>query len=250
MRKASQIEEHGDQTIYTRIPRVETDLAQSFAAYGVAALVDAIGRDLAPRQVMDESMVRRTTSQTVAGSAVTARVVPGDNLMMHVALELAGSGDVIVVAGSMSGAQWGALTTHRAQAQGVRGAVVDGPVRDLDAIRSLSFAVWSTSVSPNGATKISAGAVNCPVRCAGVLVYPGDIMVADGDGVVVIPRRMAESVKTGAEKQVSAERARLREPARGRWLERAPQRSTGVVDGTWEESAGHAPDEPEAHREA
>lgn len=186
--------------IYTEIERPSPVLVAGLQSCGVATVVEAMGPFVGPQQTMADSMLRRTTKACVAGPAVTAACTLADNLMMHAALRLAKEGDVIVVeAGHSLGAQWGELVTRAAMSRGLMAAVIDGPVRDVDAIEDLGFPVWSTIVSPLGASKHGLGGVNCPASCGGVAVEPGDIIVADGDGVVVVPRNSVEEIVRAAE---------------------------------------------------
>lgn len=230
-------------TIYTRIPRLPQAVIAGLANCGVSTVVEALGPIAGPQQWMGYGMVRRTTRSTVAGQAITAVCGLADNLMMHAALQTAGRGDVLVVAcGRSIGAQWGELVSTAAQAQGLTAAVVDGAVRDVDAIETIDFPVWATMVCPLGATKDTLGWVNRPLTCAGVHVEPGDVVVADGDGVVVVPFADAHAVlaKANARREREAE---IRIAAKGGQL---PGEQTGTyahlesrgikrIEGTWNE---------------
>jgi 4-hydroxy-4-methyl-2-oxoglutarate aldolase len=143
----------------------------------------------------------------VAGPAVTARCAPGDNLMMHRALYLAQAGDVLVVQAPEGGAQWGDMAARYALRKGLAGIVVDGYIRDTDELRTLRSPVWSTLIGPSSPTKSGPGLVNAPVVCAGVRIEPGDLVVADGDGVIAIPRREAAAVVARAQQRMAREKA-------------------------------------------
>jgi 4-hydroxy-4-methyl-2-oxoglutarate aldolase len=153
----------------------------------------------------------------IAGPAATAHVAPGDNLMMHRALFLAQPGDVLVVVSDAptSGAQWGDIAARYAVKKGLAGVVVQGCVRDTDTVRSLGCAVWSTHVLSVHSDKRGHGFVNTPVVCDGVLVSPGDLVVADGDGVVCVPRRDAAQVVEAAVARMQREEAMAAQIAQG-----------------------------------
>lgn len=146
--------------------------------------------------LMSPRMRPLTLDQKIAGPAVTAFCAAGDNLMMHRALNLAQAGDVLVVVcqSELSGAQWGDLATLYAQKKGLAGVVVHGCVRDTDMVRKLGFPVWATHIHPMHPDKKGHGFVNTPVVCDGVNVCPGDLVVADGDGVQVVPRHDAAQI--------------------------------------------------------
>jgi 4-hydroxy-4-methyl-2-oxoglutarate aldolase len=135
----------------------------------------------------------------MAGPAVTARCAPLDNLMMHKALQISAAGDVLVVdGGEPSGAQWGTLAALYAERKPLAGVVVEGCIRDVDELAERRYPVWSTAISPAHPDKRGAGAVNVPIRCGGALVRPGDMICADGDGVLVLPQAyLAEAVVKG-----------------------------------------------------
>jgi 4-hydroxy-4-methyl-2-oxoglutarate aldolase len=124
----------------------------------------------------------------------------GDNLTLHAAIALGGPGDVIVaeVGDAVEGGYWGEITTVAAQARGVSGLVIDGGVRDVAAIRRLQFPVFCAAVSVKATVKRTLGNINCPIVCGGVLVRPGDLVLGDDDGVVVVAREQAESVLMAA----------------------------------------------------
>ena len=192
-------------SVYLRVNRVAAevckqarsvtvaDLHESSAALGYAGL-------MAPR-------MRRITAGQIAGPAVTAWCQAGDNLMMHRALRLAQAGDVLVVVcqSETSAAQWGDVATRYALHKGLAGVVVQGCVRDVDTVAALGFPVWATEVWPIHADKGKGGAVNMPLTCADVLVRPGDLVVADGDGVLVLPRQHAAEVVSAAQAKMRKE---------------------------------------------
>jgi 4-hydroxy-4-methyl-2-oxoglutarate aldolase len=169
------------------------DLHESTASLGFPGLMAA--------------RMKRITAGKIAGPAVTALCPPGDNLSMHRALRLAQPGDVLVVVcqSETSAAQWGDVATRYALKMGLAGVVVQGSVRDVDTVAGLGLPVWATNVWPIHADKGKFGAVNVPVSCADILVKPGDLVVADGDGVIVIDRRDAASVVDAAKSKMRKE---------------------------------------------
>jgi 4-hydroxy-4-methyl-2-oxoglutarate aldolase len=164
------------------------DVHESMSTRGRAALLGARMRPL------------REGQPKIAGPAVTAFCWPGDNLMMHRALYLAQPGDVLVVVcqAELSGAQWGDLATRYALQKGLAGVVVQGCVRDVDQVRALGLPVWATHIWPIHPDKSGHGFVNAPVICEGVQVRPGDLIVADGDGVICVSRDDAAGVVAAA----------------------------------------------------
>lgn len=211
-----------------RFETIERAIISRFQEAGVATVVEALGVPRGFQQTMTEAMVRRTTGRCIAGQAVTATNGLADNLMMHVALEVAERGQVLVLAGSGPfGAVWGEMVTVGAMSKGIVGAVIDGSTRDVDAIERLGFAVWSTAVRPFGATKRVSGSVNHPVACAGVRVSPGDLIVADGDGVVVVPQESVAETLDTTERRLQRE-VLIREAALGGIM---PGTFTGHIEG-------------------
>ena len=196
-----------DNVIYRQVRRPDVALIARAAACAMSDLYEAL-----PPTVRDAALMRSTVRAIArgiraAGPAVTARCAAGDNLMMHRALLLAKRGDVLVVdAGTPSGAQWGKLAAVYADRKGLAGVIVDGCIRDVDYLREQKCAVWCTDISPTHPTKRGPGAVNVPVTCGGVQVRPGDLISADGDGVLVIPREALQLVVEQAEQRERHER--------------------------------------------
>lgn len=179
--------------VNTFVPRLPEDLIAGFGEYAVANIGDAMGRfrimDYRIKSINDPGV-------HLVGSAITVRVRAGDNLMIHKALNIAEPGDVIVVEvqGSPLNGLWGELMTSYAQFKNVAGLVIDGGVRDSADIRAMQFPVFTRAVIAAGGDKEGPGEVNGVISCGGVPVFPGDIIVGDDDGVVVVPSGDAKSV--------------------------------------------------------
>ncbi len=143
--------------------------------------------------------IRARTSLPVAGLAITVNCRPADNLMLHKAMQIAKPGDVLVVttSGNTTSAVFGELMCHSAVAARLGGLVVDGAVRDVEGMTRLEFPVFSRSVCPGGCDKDGPGEINVPISCGGVVVMPGDVIVGDDDGMVVVPRTDASDVLKG-----------------------------------------------------
>lgn len=194
--------------IYNKIPHTDPALIARAAAFGVADLHEALGAVQGRMCLMSPKMRPIAAGQRVCGPAVTAYNFPGDNLMIHVALDRAVAGQVLVFTngGGSQGALWGDVACGFAKRKGVAGAVVHGAVRDTDAIRDMGFPVWSTAISVEHPEKRGPGAVNVPIVVDGVLVEPGDIIAADADGALVIPRGELTRAIEGAEARAEAEK--------------------------------------------
>lgn len=192
--------------VFRKVNRVSADVALQAREVTVADIHESMGQQ-GRANLMSARMRPLKEGQKIAGPAVTAFCAPGDNLMMHRALYLSQPGDVLVVVcqAELSGAQWGDLATRYALQKGLAGVVVQGCARDVDQVRALGLPVWSTHIHPIHPDKSGHGFVNTPVVCEGVNVCPGDLVVADGDGVIVVPRDDAARVIAAAQVKMQKE---------------------------------------------
>ena len=182
-------------------------------AFGVSTVHEALGRT----GLMKPYMRPIWQGAQIAGPAVTVLAQPGDNWMIHVAVELCKEGDVLVVGCTTDNTDgmFGELLATSLKARGVKGLIIDAGCRDVKALHEMGFPVWSRAVSAKGTVKATLGSVNIPVVCAGVNVVPGDIVVADDDGVVVVPARLASEVAQKAKTRTQEEEGKRRRLAAG-----------------------------------
>ena len=192
-----------NHAVYAHIDRPDPKALLPFAEVGVSDVLEA----LEISHLLDGAIRPVWNGAQIIGPAVTALNMPGDTLMMHYALELCKPGDVLVVscAGHNPSATWGKIVTVAGQAKGIAGAIIDGAVRDTTSIREVKFPVWSRSIDPRGSTRKGPGSINVPILCGGVTVNPGDLVMADDDGIIVFPASRMAELLAAAQKRVARE---------------------------------------------
>ena len=214
------------------------ELVEAFRKMPAANIADSMNRLCA---ISSEISLRSSPREPImAGVALTVKARPGDNLMIHKALNMAGPGDIVVVSneGDRSQSLVGEIMITYAQFKGIGGFVFDGPIRDIGAISNMEIPVYATGTTPGGPYKEGPGEVNVPIACGGIAVEPGDIILGDEDGVIVIPKKDAAALLEAAQKFAASDSSKLAAAANGTadraWVDKTlAAKGCEIIDGAY-----------------
>lgn len=220
--------------IVREFPRVSAEVVKQASQYAASILADVAGR----RGALDGRIAPLTPKTRLGGPAFTVEVRPGDNLMIHAAMQLAKPGDVLVIdgKGDTTCALMGTIMMNACIQLGIAGVIIDAAVRDSEEIVELGYPVYAVGTNPNGPTKFVPGRINHPVSVGGVTVYPGDLVIGDADGVTVLERSKAPFMLDLAAKKVADEQARIAALKQGKdlrpaWVAKALQAAGALKAG-------------------
>jgi len=196
--------------------RIAPEIVRKASGFAASILADVAGR----RGTLDGRVQPLAPSMRLAGPAFTIEVRHGDNLMIHAAMTMAKPGDILVIdgKGDRTCALMGSIMINACKKLALGGVVIDGAVRDTEELRELGFPVYAVCANPNGPTKFVPGRINWPISCGGISLHPGDLLVGDADGVVVVERQKAASLLDDAAKKVADERKRIADIVAGKNL--------------------------------
>jgi len=200
--------------VYNHIKRCPKELIEGFRDLPVANIADNMNR----MSCMD-AKIRPINEEPLLGSAFTIKVRPGDNLMLHKALDLAQPGDILVVdaQGDLTNSIMGELMVLWAKKKGIAGFIIDGAIRDIGTLKKMDIPIYAAGVNPRGPYKDGPGEINVPISCGGVVVQPGDILVGDEDGIVVINPKDAPELLIKAKDKSAAEQKTMEEIKHMKW---------------------------------
>lgn len=221
--------------VYTKRNLPPQELVEAFRHIPASNIADTMNRLCAIHS--DIHLMTKPGDGNMVGVALTVKARPGDNLMLHKALNMIEPGDVVVVSneGDRSQSLMGEVMAPYAKSRGVAGFVFDGPMRDIDSLYDGGVPFYATGTTPGGPFKEGPGEINVPIACGGIMVNPGDIIVGDPDGVIVIPRRDAERVLEAARKFMEQDQSKLKAAQEGHatrdWVdEKLEEKGCEIID--------------------